>query len=207
MTEQPPETASPKSAEPKFNQLFLDLGPVVIFVVTYNVLQRIRPDDAIYWSTGVFIVATLIAIIFCKLRTGKIPPVLIVTGVLVTAFGGLTLMLRNPTYIQIKPTFVYIFYAVAIVISVLIKQNVWRLMFRHIFTLPDRIWDVLAWRWAGFFLLLAILNEVIRRTQTMDFWVNSRLLIIFPLFFVFAAINAPLTLKHSQQNDEEAAKS
>jgi intracellular septation protein len=121
--------------------------------------------------------------------------------VLVTAFGGLTLLLHDENFIKIKPTFVYLFYAIAIGISVAIKQNVWKLLFGHIFTLPDRIWTVLALRWAAFFVFQAILNELIRQTQTTEVWVNSRLIVVTPLVILFALANTPLVLKH--QRDEE----
>lgn len=208
MSDTPPPRPAPKRSGA--NQLLIDLGPIAVFVVAFNVLQRLDAykDNAVYISTAIFIVATLIAIGYCKLKQGRIPPVLIVTGVLVTLFGGLTLLLHDENYIKIKPTFVYLFYAVAILVSVLIKQNVWKLLFRHIFSLPDRIWNVLALRWSLFFVILSVLNEVIRRTQTTEVWVNSRILVFFPLFLVFAALNTPLVLKHTIEDPaEEPAKS
>jgi intracellular septation protein len=187
-------------ARPGPNQLLIDLGPVAVFVVAYNVLQRVEAtkDNAVYIATGIFIVATLAAIAWCKLKIGRIPPVLIVTGVLVTAFGGLTILLRDENYIKIKPTIVYLFYATAITASVLVRQNIWKLLFRHIFNLPDRIWTVLALRWSGFFVFMAVLNEAIRQTQTTEFWVNSRILIVFPIIVAFALLNTPLVMKHSR---------
>lgn len=186
------------------NQLLIDLGPIAGFVVAFNLLQRIEAtkENAVYIATAIFIAATLAAIGYCKLKQGRIPPVLIVTGVLVTCFGGLTLLLHDETFIKIKPTFVYLFYATAITISVLIRQNVWKLLFGHVFNLPDRIWTVLALRWAGFFLFQAVLNEVIRQTQTTEFWVNSRLFIVTPLVIVFALANTPLVLKHNRDDDK-----
>lgn len=203
MTEQPAQ----KPAEPALGQLLIDLGPIGVFVVAYNLAQRFWKDEAVYISTGLFIVATLAAIVYCRLIRGKIPPVLIVTGVLVVIFGGLTIALHDKTFIQLKPTFLYLFYALAIGGSVLMRLNLWKLLFGHVFVLPTRVWNVLALRWAGFFLFMALLNEVIRRTQSMDFWVNSRLLIVFPLILLFGLLNAPLTLKYSGQTDENAAQS
>ncbi|MES1157295.1 MAG: inner membrane-spanning protein YciB [Alphaproteobacteria bacterium] len=198
-----------KSAEPPsppLSQLLIDLGPVAIFVIAFNVLQKSHPDSAVYIATGLFIVATLAAIVYCKLKRGKIPPVLIVTGVLVVIFGGLTLVLHDRTFIQLKPTVLYGFYAAAIGVSVLLRQNIWKLFFGHVFVLPERIWTILALRWAGFFVFMALLNEYIRHTQSMEFWVNSRIFISFPLIFLFAAINAPITLKYSGQTSEAEAK-
>lgn len=199
-TESPAAAATPAGA----NQLLVDLGPIAVFVVAYNVLNRIRPDDAIFIATGIFIAATLAAIAYSWWRTRKVPPVLIVTGVLVTAFGGLTILLHDENFMKIKPTFVYLFYASAILGALAFGRNIWKLLFQHVFILPDRIWHILAWRWGAFFVFMAVLNEVIRRTQDTDFWVNSRLLIFFPLTLGFALLHAPMTLKYMGKTDERA---
>lgn len=201
---------SDKPAANNANQLLIDLGPIAVFVVAFNVLQRIPATEAnaVYIATSIFVVSTLAAAGYCWWKLGRVPPVLLVTGVLVTAFGGLTLILHDEYFIKIKPTFVYAFYAVAILISVLIKQNVWRLLFRHVFTLPDRIWDVLALRWAGWFAMLAVLNEIVRRSMSTEWWVNSRILIFTPLVLLFALANAPLVLKHqAPEEPKEPEKS
>lgn len=197
------DTAPPKKPG-GMNQLLIDLGPIAVFVIAFNVLQRIEStkDNAVYIATGIFMVATLAAIAYCWFKQGRIPPVLIVTGVIVTAFGTLTIFLHDPTFIQIKPTFTYLFYVTAILFSLAIRQNVWKLLFGHAFNLPDRIWSILALRWSAFFAFQAALNEVIRQTQTFDFWLNSRPFIVFPLVLAFAALNTPIVLKHHRDEDE-----
>ncbi|MBX9745716.1 MAG: septation protein IspZ [Hyphomonadaceae bacterium] len=189
------------------NQMLIDLGPVAVYVVAFNILQRIEAtkENAVYIATGIFIAATLIALAYTWLKHKRIPPVLIVTGVLVTAFGGLTIAFRDPNFIQIKPTVTYVFYVVAIVGSLLMGHNIWKLLFRHAFDLPDRIWTILAWRWAGFFAFQAVLNEIIRNTQSFDFWLNSRPFVVFPLVLLFAVLNTPLVLKHHRDEDEAPA--
>jgi intracellular septation protein len=207
--EVPPAPAQPRKAGGA-NQLLIDLGPILVFVVTFNVLNRLEAtkENAVYISTGVFIVAVLAAIVWCKLTRGKIPPVLIVTGVLVTAFGGLTILLHDPAIIQIKFTATFLFYAAAILISLVVRQNVWKLFFRHVFNLPDRIWNILAIRWALFYVVLAGVNEVLRynfneANGSFDVWLNLRTLLTYPAVLLFALINTPIVLKHNR--DEDAA--
>lgn len=205
--------AKPKSATDSAGQLWIDLGPILVFVITYNVLFRIQAtkDDAIYIATGVFIVAVLAAIGWCKFQRGKIPPILIVTGVLVTAFGGLTIIFHDPSIIQIKFTFTFLFYAAAILFSLAIKQNVWKLFFKHLFNLPDRIWTILAVRWAVFYIVVAIVNEVLRynfneANGNFDVWLNLRTILTYPAFIAFAALNTPIVLKHHRDEPEAATE-
>ncbi len=177
-------------------QILLDLGPIIAFVGTFNIVNRSNPDNAIYIATGVFMAATVLAAGVAWLRTRKVPPVLIVTLVLVLAFGGLTLALHDENLIKLKPTFVYLFYSAAIFGAMAFGQNVWKLLFNHAFTLPDRVWRTLAIRWGLFFIAMAGVNEAIRLTQTTEFWVNSRLFIGFPLVALFMLLNLPITLKN-----------
>lgn len=206
------EPAKPRKAGGNASQLWIDFGPILVFVVTYNVLYRVAAtkENAIYLATGVFICAVLAAIAWCKLQRGKIPPILIVTGVLVTAFGGLTILFRDPAIIQIKFTFTFLFYAAAILVSLAIGQNVWKLFFRHVFNLPDRIWTVLALRWAAFYVAFAILNEVLRynfneANGNFDVWLNLRTAMTYPAVLLFAALNTPLVLKHHRDDEDGEA--
>lgn len=202
------DATKPRKAADSAGQLWIDLGPIIVFVVTYNVLFRIEATkpNAIYIAVGVFILSVLAAIAWCKLQRGKVPPILIVTGVLVTGFGGLTILLHDPAIIQIKFTFTFLFYAAAILFSLAIRQNVWKLFFRHVFNLPDRIWNVLALRWAAFYVAVAILNEVLRyyyneANGNFDIWLNVRTLLTYPAFIGFAALNMPIILKHHKEDD------
>ncbi|MBL8549726.1 MAG: septation protein IspZ [Hyphomonadaceae bacterium] len=201
-----PTPAAKEATARGAGQLLVELGPIILFVLSYNVLRRSRPDDAIFIATAVFIVSTLAAIAWCWVRTRRVPPVLLVTGVLVIGFGGLTLYLRDENFMKVKPTFVNIFYALAIFGSLLFRQNIWKLLFGHAFSLPDRVWNILAARWGAFFLFMAAVNEIIRHTQTTDFWVNSRLFIVYPLILGFALVNLPLTMKHIGQADQGTDK-
>lgn len=198
---------SPPSRPSGAAQLLIDLGPIAVFVIAYNLFSRLpaTEPEAPFLATGVFIVAVLAAIAYTRIRTGRVPPVLIVTGVFVTAFGGLSILLHDKQLIQDKVTAVNGFYATAILISLALRQNVWKLLFGHLWILPDRIWNILALRWAGYFAFMAVFNEVLRRTIDYDAWVNLRLLVAFAPFFLFFLANAPLVMKHqTEPSDDEA---
>jgi len=206
------DLTKPRSVRDSAGQLWVDLAPILVFVITYNVLYRIAAtkDEAIYIATGVFIVAVLAAIAWCKLNRGKVPPILIVTGVLVTAFGGLTIIFHDPSIIQIKFTFTFVFYAAAILISLALGHNIWKLFFGHLFNLPDRIWKILALRWAAFYVVVAVLNEVLRynfneANGNFDTWLNLRTVLTYPAFIAFAALNTPIVLKYNRELAEANA--
>jgi len=202
------DTTAQKPRPADTGQLFIDLGPTVLFVVAYNVLLRVSAlkTEAVYIATAIFIVSTLAAIGYCLWKRGRIPPVLIVTGVIVTAFGGLTIAFHDETFVKLKPTVANFFYAAAITGSVLAKQNVWKLLFGHVFTLPDRIWTVLALRWAAFFFCMGLLNEVLRNTMTTEGWVTWHFPILYIPTLLFAVANTPLVMKHHRDDDAPPAQ-
>lgn len=190
------DAARAQQANPQ--QLLIDLGPTILFVAAYNVMLRVpaTKENAVYLATGLFIASTLLAMGYSLWKTGRIAPVLIVTGVIVTAFGGLTLALHDDTFVKLKPTVANFFYATAITGSVIVRQNVWKLLFGHIWILPDRIWTVLALRWAAFFACMGILNEVMRQTLSTEGWVTWHFPVLYAPTLLFAIANAPLVMKH-----------
>jgi intracellular septation protein len=205
MTE-PANPSKPAAPSAGGMQLLIDLGPIAVFMIAFNVAERFPAlkENAVYIATGVFIAATLAAVAYCQFVRGKIPPVLIVTAVIVLAFGGLTIALHNETFIKLKPTVLYGFYGVAILGSLAVKQNIWKLLLGHALTLPDHAWNTLALRWGVFFLFMAGLNEFIRNTQTTETWVNLHTIAFFVLTFAFGALNMPLILKHMPDDDGSA---
>jgi intracellular septation protein len=204
MSEPAPAPARPTGA----SQLLIDLGPVALFVVSSNLLNRFPAthDNAIFIATAIFIVATLAAFAYCRWKIGRVPPVLIIVGLLVVAFGGLTLLLHDENFIKLRPTVANVFYAGGILLSLLVRQNVMKLVFGHVFTLSERIWTILALRWAGFFMVMAVAAEYIRRTLSTEDWVNFHFPILYIPTIVFALANAPFILKHNiEQKPAEAA--
>lgn len=198
--------------------LLVDVGPVVLFIIVYNVARRFAESDAIFIGTGVFIVATLAALAYAWRVQKRLPPMLLISAVIVTVFGGIAIYLRDPIYAYIKPTIINLLYSYAILICYAFGVNVWKMLFGSIYSLPDRIWMIFAIRWAVFFQILAVLNEFLWRhindtivpesarifselAWSEAFWANMKLVNI-PITFVFMLLQLPLLYKHQLKQDD-----
>lgn len=204
MTETPPSADAKKSIPKGAGNIWTDIGPVLAFVIVFNVMQNFTDETgpfskqtAIFWATGVFMASVALAIGWTLFKGRRLPPMLIITGIVVMSFGGLTIWLQDETFAFIKPTIINTLFAVTILGSLAIGRNIWKTAFEHAFQLPDHAWKIFALRWAAFYIVLAILNEVIWRNTSKEFWVNSKLFLSIPLAIVFMAANLPFLMKHN----------
>lgn len=199
-------TDAPSSADKAAagaSRLWTDLGPVIAFVLTYNIVRRfpeggglLAKENAVYWATGVFMAAVAAILALTIIRKQRLSPLLIVTGVIVMVFGGLTLWLQSPQFAYYKPTIINLLLAGLIFGGLAVGKNVWKIAFEHAFALPDHAWKVFAIRWGLFYIFLAGLNETIWRNFSEDFWANSKLFLVFPASILFMAANFPYLMKH-----------
>lgn len=208
-----PRTETRKPIPKGAGNIWTDLGPVLAFVIVFNVLQNgpegpglFSKDSAIFWATGVFMAGVAAAIGWTLMKGRRLPPMLIITGIVVMTFGALTILLQDKTFAFIKPTIINILFALTILGSLAIGRNIWKTAFEHAFTMPDRAWKIFALRWAGFYIVLAIVNEIIWRNFSEEFWANSKLFLSIPLAIVFMALNLPFLMKHNT-GDKEGADS
>ncbi len=176
-------------------KLAVEMGPIAIFMISYNVANRTMPDQAIFIATAIFIFTTLLSIGFAWLKERRVPPMLAISAVIVVVFGGLTLYLRDPLFIKIKPTIINCLWAFAIFGGLAVGRNIWKLLFGVAFTLTDASWKALAVRWGLFFLFLAGLNEFIWRTFPESFWANFKFWGVLPITVLFALMQLPLLMK------------
>lgn len=198
--------AGDKPVPPKqspIGQLAVDLGPAIVFMVSYNLARRYDEANAIFWSTGLFMAATLVALGYALQVQKRAPPMLLVTAAIVMVFGALTLYFHDAHFAYIKPTIINLLFAAAIFGGLLVGRNVWKLLFQSAFELPDRIWNILAVRWGLFYVFLAGLNEFIWRTQTEAFWANFKVIGVMPITFLFLLANLPITMKYMGKTNEE----
>ena len=178
-------------------RLGLDLGPLVIF---FAVFER----GGIFTATAAFMAAILIALALGFLLERRISPMPVVTAVLVLIFGGLTIYLKNDTFIKMKPTVLYAFFGLVLLGGLSVNRLFIKYVFGQAFDLTEAGWRHLTVRWGVFALSLACLNELIWRNFSTATWVTFKVWGILPLIFLFALAQTPLLLKHQLDETDQS---
>jgi intracellular septation protein len=181
-------TSRKKQLDP-FLKLTLDIGPLILFFAA-------NAKFGIYAATGAFMAAVLVALAVSYVLTKHVAIMPLVTAVIVLVFGGLTLILHDDLFIKLKPTIIYVLFGGTLLGGLAFDKPLLGMVFDSVFHLREEGWRKLTWRWALFFIALAILNEIVWRTQTTDFWVSFKLFGVVPLTFLFAALQVPLLTKY-----------
>ncbi len=197
------DPASIKPSEPELSskqiaKMLLEVGPLGVFLAVNSQAGKFlaNPDHAIFWGTGAFMVATAIALVVSRAMLGKVPLMPLVSGVFVLFFGGLTLILQDQLFIKMKPTFVNVAFAGILLGGLAFGQAFTKILFGEVFRLNEEGWRVLTIRWAVFFLFLAVLNEVVWRTQSTEFWISFKVWGMMPLTMLFAVAQIGLVKRY-----------
>ena len=169
-----------------------DFGPLLVFLLFYY-----KSGKDLKVAIPPFIVATIISLIFVWFLEKKIPMVPLLSGILITLFGGLTIYFNNPIFIYIKPTIINILFGLTLLFGKFFtNEPVLKKILGKSIPLSDQGWEVLNSRWMYFFFALAILNEIVWRTQSEEFWVNFKVWGMIPITFIFTALQINLINKH-----------
>lgn len=190
---------------PPLLKLALELGPLALFFLgnAYGDRFGFAEGQRIFAATGIFIVATVIALGISYWLIRKLPIMPMVSGVVVVVFGGLTLFLQDETFIKLKPTIVNTMFGLVLLGGLYFRKPLLQIVLDSMFALDEEGWRKLTLRWALFFFALAALNEIVWRTQSTDFWVSFKVFGIMPLTIAFALAQTPLLLRHEIKKAEE----
>ncbi|HXF53589.1 MAG TPA: septation protein A [Hyphomicrobiaceae bacterium] len=194
MTEGP--AAHRSEAELGTNQLLkllLEMGPLGVFFL-------VNSYKGIFWGTGAFMLATLVSLTTSRALLGRVPIMPMVSGVFVMVFGGLTLLLQDELFIKMKPTIVNTLFASILFAGLWCGHSLLKVLFGEVFRLREPGWRLLTFRWACFFAALALLNEMVWRSFSTDFWVAFKVFGIMPLTLAFAVSQIGLLKRYGESS-------
>ncbi len=205
----------PARTMPAGLKLVLEYGPLALFLLANfrpkifePTLRLLFPASlfegkqaGLFSATAVLMVATVAALVVFFAKTRRLPMLPLVTAVLVLVFGGLTLWLHDQTFFQMKPTILYALFGAALLGGLALGRPLLPIMLEQAMKLTERGWSILTLRWGVFFLFLAVLNEIVRRTMTWDHWVLFKFPGTVILIFVFTFAQVPLILRHELKGE------
>ncbi len=176
----------------QITKFLTDFGPLLIFFVMY-----FKNDQDLKIAIPPFVVATILSLIIMYILEKKIPIMPLVSGILVTLFGGLTIYFDNKIFFYMKPTIINLLFAGVLFFGRYFTQKpLLKIFFQNALNLEDEGWKKLNYRWIYFFIFVAILNEIVWRTQSEALWVNFKVWGLLPISFLFVASQVPLINKY-----------
>ena len=202
--EQVPGTKGQAEVNPVL-KLALELGPLVVFFFANSkgtwLAQKIPAladiGGPLFIATLLFMVATAIALIVSYALTKTLPIMPLVSGAVVLVFGSLTLYLQDETFIKMKPTIVNSLFGMVLLGGLYFGKSLLGYVFGNAFKLDAEGWKKLTLRWGIFFLVLAVMNEVVWRNFSTDNWVAFKVWGTMPITLLFTMSQMPLIMKHS----------
>ena len=199
-----PQKAKKEPVNPVL-KLVLELGPLMVFFFANTrgawLAQKFPAlaelGGPIFIATGLFMAATAVALIASWILMRTLPIMPLVSGIVVFVFGALTLYLQDDEFIKMKPTIVNTLFGVILLGGLAFGKSLLGYVFDSAFRLDAEGWRKLTLRWGLFFLFLAILNEVVWRNFSTDFWVAFKVWATIPITVLFTASQMPLIMRHS----------
>ena len=166
-----------------------EYGPLAVFLITYY-------GAGIYAATAALMGATAIALTFSFVINRRLPLMPIITAVIVGIFGALTLIFQDDTFIKVKPTIVYVLFASILITGLVLGKPLLKIVMGTAWPMTDRGWHLVTRRFSIFFIAMAIVNEFVWRTQTLEFWVNFKVWGGIGLTLIFALSLTPTLNRH-----------
>ena len=177
-----------------FIKLFIDIGPLAVFFIYYKISGDLI--DAIL----PLMLATVISVIISYILEKKIPIMPTLGAGIVVIFGGLTIIFDNKIFIFMKPTIINIIFAAILYGGIILKKPLLKYLLGSALKLEEDGWLILTQRWAAFFIALAVLNEIVWRTMSEEFWVSFKVFGILPITFIFTMTQFPLIKKYQVED-------
>ena len=177
-----------------FIKLFIDIGPLAVFFIYYKVsgdlIEAILP----------LMLATIISVVISYILEKRIPIMPTLGAGIVVIFGGLTIIFDNKIFIFMKPTIINIIFAAILYGGIILKKPLLKYLLGSALKLEEEGWTILTQRWTAFFIALAVLNEIVWRAMSEEFWVSFKVFGILPITFIFTMTQFPLIKKYQVED-------
>jgi intracellular septation protein len=208
------QTVKPRAMTP-WVKFTLELGPLLLFFFANSRPKLFAPlmepflpaklltgeSAGLFTATAVLMVAVVLALIVSYALTRRLPVMPVATAILVVVFGGLTFYFQDPSFIKMKPTILYACFGAALLGGLIFNRPLLPIVLDNAMSLTETGWRILTLRWGFFFLGLAVLNEIVWRTQSNDHWVLFKFPGTVILIFVFTFSQVPLIMKHELRGE------
>jgi intracellular septation protein len=205
-------TASKADRQNPMLKMALEIGPLLVFffgnlrgpwlVEQFPALSAL--GGPLFVATALFMAATILSLLVSKIVLGHLPIMPFVSGIVVLVFGSLSIYLQDETFIKMKPTIINSLFGFALLGGLLFGKSLLGYVFNAAFQLDAEGWRKLSIRWGIFFLFLAVLNEVVWRNFSDDFWVAFKVWGTMPITILFTLAQMPLIMKHTIAPPEAA---
>ncbi|AMC13194.1 septation protein A [Liberibacter crescens] len=214
MTTQFKEQSKKIASNSQLIKFFLEIGPLLVFFLSnfydydekwiskFGIVHSF--GGKVFIATGLFMIATIISLILSWFILRSFPVVLFVSGGFVLFFGALTLWFHDESFIKLKPTVIYMLFASVLLGGLVLGKSLLSLFFGEVFCLTAEGWRKLTLRWGIFFIFLAILNEIIRRNFSTEFWALFKISAIIPLTMLFSLLQFKFIKKYSVVPSDES---
>jgi intracellular septation protein len=195
MLESPP--SKPQEQSSSQVRMVVEYGPIAAFFIVYYMADLISATIAI-------MIATVVALVLSYAVERRIPMMPLITAGIVGVFGGLTIWLQDETFIKMKPTIIQAIFGTVLIIGLLMKRLFLKKLMGSAWQMTDEGWKILSLRFALFFFASAVLNEIVWRTQSTDFWVNFKVFGLMGLTFAFILTQIPLIQRFTIEDEGKA---
>ena len=193
-------------------KLVLELGPLMVFFFANARGEKLAAQfpalsalgGPIFIATALFMAATILSLVVSYVIARTLPIMPLVSGAVVLVFGVLTLWLHDDTFIKMKPTIINTLFGSTLLIGLYFGKSFLKIVFDAAFQIDEAGWKKMTFRWGLFFLFLAVINEIVWRNTTTDFWVTFKVWAVMPITLLFTFSQMPLIMRHSLEKKDEA---
>lgn len=172
-----------------------EFSPIIIFFISYKYL-------GLNSATMILIATTIITLIINYLTKQKSSIIAIISSLMLVILGGISIYTGDSKFIKLKPTIVNLTFSLILFSGIIKKQGLIKYLLQNTISLSDQAWLKLSLRWAIFFLILALANELVWRNYSEENWIKFKVFGITAVTILFTIMQIPFIHKYSLEKNK-----